>query len=154
MDKELIVQGTPTRVEIALVENQKLVELHQQKTKTNFSVGDIFLGKIKKIMPSLNAAFVDIDHRKDAFLHYTDMGPKLRTVMKFTEDSIQGKQQTALLDNFEFEPEILKTGKVDQVLKKNESILIRFSKNRSRLKVRVFLRNHDSGTIHCTDPVQ
>ena len=64
MDKELIVQGSPTRVEIALVEDQKLVELHQQKTKTNFSVGDIFLGKIKKIMPSLNAVFVDIGHRK------------------------------------------------------------------------------------------
>ncbi len=128
MDKELIVQGTPTRVEIALVEDQKLVELHQQKTKTNFSVGDIFLGKIKKIMPSLNAVFVDIGHRKDAFLHYTDMGPKLRTIMKYTEDSIQGKQQTALLDNFEFEPEIIKTGKVDQVLKKNENILIQILK--------------------------
>ncbi|HSF89318.1 MAG TPA: ribonuclease E/G, partial [Saprospiraceae bacterium] len=128
MDKELIVQGTPTRVEIALVEDQKLVELHQQKTKTNFSVGDIFLGKIKKIMPSLNAVFVDIGHRKDAFLHYTDMGPKLRTVMKYTEDSIQGKQQTALLDSFEFEPEIIKTGKVDSVLKKNENILIQILK--------------------------
>ena len=114
-------QGTPTRVEIALVEDQKLVELHQQKTKTNFSVGDIFLGKIKKTMPSLNAVFVDIGHRKDAFLHYTDMGPKLRTIMKFTEDSINGVQQTALLDNFEFEPEIIKTGKVDQVIKKNEN---------------------------------
>lgn len=128
MDKELIVQGTPTRVEIALVEDQRLVELHQQKTKSNFSVGDIYLGKIKKLMPSLNAAFVDIGHRKDAFLHYTDMGPKLRTVMKFTEDSIQGKQQTAYLDTFEFEPEILKTGKVDQVIKKNENILIQILK--------------------------
>lgn len=115
-------------MEIALVEDQKLVELHQQKTKTNFSVGDIFLGKIKKIMPSLNAVFVDIGHRKDAFLHYTDMGPKLRTVMKYTEDSIQGKQQTALLDSFEFEPEIIKTGKVDSVLKKNENILIQILK--------------------------
>lgn len=128
MDKELIVQGTPTKVEIALVEDQKLVELHQQKTTTNFSVGDIFMGKIKKIMPSLNAVFVDIGHRKDAFLHYTDMGPKLRTVMKYTNDSIEGKQQTALLENFAFETEILKTGKVDQVLKKNENILIQILK--------------------------
>jgi ribonuclease G len=128
MDKELIVQGSPTRVEIALVEDQRLVELHQQKTKSHFSVGDIFLGKIKKIMPSLNAVFVDIGHRKDAFLHYTDMGPKLRTIMKYTEDSIAGKQQTALLDTFEFEPEIIKTGKVDQVIKKNENILIQILK--------------------------
>jgi ribonuclease G len=128
MVKELIVQGAPTKVEIALVEDSRLVELHQQKTKVNFSVGDIFLGKIKKIMPSLNAVFVDIGHRKDAFLHYTDMGPKLRSVMKYTEDSIQGKQQTALLDHFVYEPEIVKTGKVDQVLKKNENILIQILK--------------------------
>ena len=69
MDKELIINSTPTEVEIALLENQKLVEIHRQKTSVSFSVGDIFLGTIKKVMPSLNAAFLDIGHRKDAFLH-------------------------------------------------------------------------------------
>ncbi len=128
MDKELIVQGTPARVEIALVEDQKLVELHQQKTKSHFSVGDIFLGRVKKLMPSLNAVFVDIGHRKDAFLHYTDMGPKLRSILKYTDDSISGKQQTSLLETFEFEPEIIKTGKVDQVIKRNDPILIQILK--------------------------
>ena len=72
MDKELIINSTPTNVEIALLEDKKLVELHYQKTNTQFSVGDIFLGRIKKLMPGLNAAFVDIGHNKDAFLHYTD----------------------------------------------------------------------------------
>ena len=60
VEKELIINSTPTDVEIALLENNKLVELHNQKTNTNFTVGDIFLGRIKKLMPGLNAAFVDL----------------------------------------------------------------------------------------------
>ena len=62
MDKELIINSTPTQVEIALLENGKLVEIHHQKTNNNFTVGDIFLGRIRKLMPGLNAAFVDIGH--------------------------------------------------------------------------------------------
>ena len=81
-DKSLIINATPTNVEIALLEDGRLVELHQQKTKSNFSVGDIFLARIRKTMPGLNAAFVDIGHRKDAFLHYTDLGPKLRSLRR------------------------------------------------------------------------
>jgi len=64
VDKELIINSTPTQVEIALLENGKLVEIHHQKTNNNFTVGDIFLGRIRKLMPGLNAAFVDIGHKK------------------------------------------------------------------------------------------
>ena len=94
MEKELIINSTPTEVEIALLEDSKLVELHNQKTNTNFTVGDIFLGRIKRLMPGLNAAFVDIGHKKDAFLHYTDLGPKLRSLLKYTEGSINGSQRS------------------------------------------------------------
>ena len=75
MDKELIINSTPVEVEIALLENKKLAELHRQKTNSNFTVGDIFLGKTRKLIPGLNAAFIDIGYKKDAFLHYTDLGP-------------------------------------------------------------------------------
>ena len=64
VDKELIINATERGVELALIENGKLAELHHQKTNNNFSVGDIFIGKIRKMMPGLNAAFVDIGHRK------------------------------------------------------------------------------------------
>ena len=94
MEKELIINATQTEVEIALLENQKLVELHRQKTSSTFSVGDIFLASIKKQMPSINAAFVDIGHRKDAFLHYTDLGPQMRSLVKFTVDTMSGAQTT------------------------------------------------------------
>ena len=128
LDKDLIINSTPTEVQIALLENSKLVELHYQKTNTNFTVGDIFVGRIRKLMPGLNAAFVDIGHKKDAFLHYTDLGPKLRSLVKYTNESITGKMNTHNLDRFTFEPEIVKTGKITQVLNKRERILVQILK--------------------------
>jgi len=128
VEKELIINATPTDVEIALLENSKLVEIHYQKTNNNFSVGDIFLGKIKRLMPGLNAAFVDIGHKKDAFLHYTDLGPKLRSLVKYTKGSISGSINTHRLDNFKLEKEIVKTGKIDQVLNRREQVLVQILK--------------------------
>ena len=128
MEKELIINSTPDVVEIALLENSKLVELQYQKTNNNFSVGDIFLGTVKRLMPGLNAAFVDIGHKKDAFLHYTDLGPKLKSLTSFTDKSINGNLKTHHLDNFKIEPEIIKTGKIDQVLKKRQPILVQVLK--------------------------
>lgn len=128
VEKELIINSTPTGVEIALLEGGKLVELHHQKTNNNFSVGDIFVGKIRKLMPGLNAAFVDIGHRKDSFLHYTDLGPKLRSLVKWTNGVVNGQINTHKLDNFKFEEEIIKTGKVDQVLNKRFPVLVQILK--------------------------
>ena len=128
MEKELIINSTPTEVEIALLEDSKLVELHHQKTNNNFTVGDIFVGRIKRLMPGLNAAFVDIGHKKDAFLHYTDLGPKLRSLLKFTSEAMTGAIATHTLENFEIEPDIIKTGKIDQVLNKKQPILVQVLK--------------------------
>ncbi|HRJ13758.1 MAG: Rne/Rng family ribonuclease [Saprospiraceae bacterium] len=128
MEKEMIINATPTEVEIALMENGRLVELHYQKTNSNFSVGDVFLGKVQRLMPGLNAAFVDIGHKKDAFLHYTDLGPKLRSLLKYSAGVTAGNISTHKLDNFKLEPEIVKTGKVDQVLEKRQNILVQILK--------------------------
>ncbi|GAB4259887.1 MAG: ribonuclease E/G [Saprospiraceae bacterium] len=128
MEKELIINSKPTDVEIALLEDGKLVELHNQKTNSNFTVGDIFLGRVIKLMPGLNAAFVDIGHKKEAFLHYTDLGPKLRSLLKYTSQSVSGSLNTHLLDNFKLEPEIVKTGKIDQVLNRRQLILVQILK--------------------------
>lgn len=128
MEKELIINATATGVEIALLEAGKLVELHHQKTNNNFTVGDILIGKIRKLMPGLNAAFIDIGHRKDAFLHYTDLGPKLRSLMKWTNGVMNGSINTHRLDNFKYEDEIIKTGKIDQVLNKRWPVLVQILK--------------------------
>lgn len=128
MEKELIVNVSEGKVEMALLEDQKLMLVQTQKTTENLLVGDIFLGSIKKLMPSLNAAFVDIGLRKDAFLHYTDLGPQLRSMIKFAETTRTGTNKNALLGNFKNEPDIIKTGKIDQVLQKKQQLLVQITK--------------------------
>jgi ribonuclease G len=125
--KDLIIHSTPTNVEIALLENDTLVEIHHQKTNNNFSVGDIFVGKITRTMPGLNAAFVDIGHDKDAFLHYTDLGPKIKSLVRFTTGAISAGIPSSL-DGFRIEPDIVKTGKIDQVFQRKENVLVQILK--------------------------
>src|SRR4029450_9557767 len=113
MNKELIINAAPQGVEIALLEDKKLVELHSEKTDARFAVGDLYLGKVKKLMPGLNAAFVDVGYEKDAFLHYTDLSPYFRSLLKFTKHSLEGNTSWGKdFGKFQNEPEILKTGKI------------------------------------------
>ena len=96
MNKELIINSTAHGVEIALLEDKKLVELHSEKTDARFAVGDLYLGKVKKLIPGLNAAFVDVGYEKDAFLHYTDLSPYARSLPKFTQHTINDKSAEGL----------------------------------------------------------
>ncbi len=109
-------------------EGKRLVELHREKTNSKFSVGDIFLGRIKKMMPGLNAAFVDIGHPKDAFLHYTDLGPKLPSLIKFVNQAVSGELKSHGLERYDLQDEIIKTGKIDQVLNRRYPILVQILK--------------------------
>src|ERR1700759_4138300 len=91
MNKELIINSASGEgVEIALLEDKRLVELHYERSQDQFSVGDLYLGKVKKLMPGLNAAFVDVGFEKDAFLHYTDLSPYFKSLVKFSKQSIEG----------------------------------------------------------------
>ncbi len=128
MNSELIINSTPEEVQIALLEEKRLVELNSEKKDNNFSVGDIYLGRIKKIMPGLNAAFVDIGYEKDAFLHYLDLGPQLKSLLKYIKFSTEGKQESSLLNNFPLEKDIIKTGKISSVLTANLNILVQIAK--------------------------
>ena len=121
MNKELIVNATAKGVEIALLEDKKLVEFHHEKNDNQFNVGDIYLGKVTKLMPGLNAAFVEVGYEKEAFLHYTDLGPQVRSLMKFTNNCLNGNQGK-LLKGFAAEAEIVKTGKIGQVLQSRQNI--------------------------------
>jgi ribonuclease G len=125
---ELIIDSGLESDRIALLKDKKLVELHQEKQDSQFSVGEIYLGKVKKIMPGLNAAFVDVGHEKDAFLHYHDLGPYIKSWIKVTKATQQGGQKSGDLTDFKMEPETLKTGKIGNILKKNQQILVQISK--------------------------
>jgi ribonuclease G len=129
LNKELIINAAPQGVEIALLEEKKLVELHHEKTDASFAVGDLYLGKVKKLIPGLNAAFVDVGFEKDAFLHYTDLSPYARSLLKFTQQSIQAtKGNESDFGNFVVEPEIIKTGKINEVLSGKPNILVQILK--------------------------
>ncbi|MCH8905036.1 MAG: Rne/Rng family ribonuclease [Bacteroidetes bacterium] len=128
MNRELIVNRNDMSIEVALLENKQLVELQHDHLDKEFAVGDIFIGRVKKLISGLNAAFVDIGHPKDAFLHYTDLGPNIRSQLKFVKDTISGVQKEALLTNFVLEPETLKTGKIAEVLKPGQLLLVQIEK--------------------------
>ncbi|HMR92186.1 MAG TPA: Rne/Rng family ribonuclease [Chitinophagaceae bacterium] len=129
MNKELIINAAPQGVEIALLEDRKLVELHSEKSDARFAVGDLYLGKVKKLIPGLNAAFVDVGFEKDAFLHYTDLSPYAKSLLKFTAMTIADKSENGLdFAKFEIEPEIIKTGKINEVLGGKPNILVQILK--------------------------
>ena len=116
MNQELIINSTPNEVVIALLHDKRLVELHREKNNSKFSVGDIYLGKAKKVMTGLNAAFVDVGYEKDAFLHYLDLGPQANSLIKYVEQTQNGKQNVSNLMYFKNEPDIKKDGKIRNVL--------------------------------------
>lgn len=127
--KELIVNHTPTGVEIAILEDGVLTELHHDDhSAESFSVGDVYLGKIRKTVASLKAAFVDVAAEQDAFLHYTDLGPQVRNQLRFIEMLGNGQYNTHLLTNFELEADIIKTGKIEEVLNKRYALLVQVAK--------------------------
>lgn len=129
MNKELIIQSSDQGVEIALLEDKKLVELHFDNSGGSFNVGDLYLGKVKKLMPGLNAAFVDIGHDKDAFLHYTDLSPYFKSLQKFTEHSVQNKSpQLHDFTQFKLETEIVKNGKIADVITGKPQLLVQILK--------------------------
>ena len=116
-------------MEIALLEDKKLVELHHEKTDASFAVGDLYLGKVIKLSPGLNAAFVDVGFEKDAFLHYTDLSPYARSLLKFTQISINDNSPAGYdFSTFDVEPEIIKTGKINEVLSGKPNILVQILK--------------------------
>ncbi|MDR2979358.1 MAG: Rne/Rng family ribonuclease [Bacteroidales bacterium] len=124
--RELIVASHPGEVQIALLEDKKLVEIHREKSSDQFSVGDIYLGKIKKINPGLNAAFVGIGSEKDAFLHYLDLGIHARTMNEFVKQAVEKNKQS--IANFPYEPEVEKNGKIGNAISSGQQILIQIAK--------------------------
>ena len=129
MNKDLIINAAPTGVEIALLEDKKLVELHNERSDASFAVGDLYLGKVKKLIPGLNAAFIDVGFEKDAFLHYTDLSPYARSILKFTQQAINDKSEEGFdFTKFQIEPEIVKTGKINEVLGGKPNVLVQILK--------------------------
>ncbi len=128
MNYELIINSSPGESVIALLNDKRLIELHKERNNTRFAVGDIYLGKVKKVMSGLNAAFVDVGYDKDAFLHYLDLGPQAASLMKFTSQTQSGKQNVSNLMYFKNENDIPKDGKIGNVVQSGQHILVQVAK--------------------------
>jgi ribonuclease G len=128
VNKDLIINSSPEGVEIALLEEKKLVEIHNEKLDARWSVGDLYLGKVKKIIPGLNAAFVDVGFEKDAFLHYTDLSPYIKSIIKYTQQATADENNQFDFSKFQSAPEIIKTGKISEVLNGKPHILVQILK--------------------------
>lgn len=127
IQSELFLDVRSSEVNIALLHNKRLVELSTEYSNVDFAVGDIYLGKVNKLMPGLNAAFVDVGYRKDAFLHYLDMGPGFRTLCKFVRMGM-AKDKNGANNNIHPEPDIDKNGKITDLLKVGQNILVQIAK--------------------------
>ncbi len=128
MEKELIIRSGSSYIDFALLRDGRLIELHKEEDTDGLGVGDIMLAKVRKPIQGLNAAFVNVGHEKDAFLHYHDLGPQLSSLLKFLKQVISGKQKDFSLKDFPLEPDIDKNGTVADVLKPNQPILVQIVK--------------------------
>lgn len=128
MKSELIISSNKNNIDFALLIDGKLVELHREEEDKNIAVGDIFLTKVGKILPGLNASFVNVGAEKDGFLHYHDLGPQIRSLQKF-QNKVSSKQlQDFSLKNFPLENDINKDGSIKDVLKTGQRILVQIAK--------------------------
>jgi len=125
---ELVVDVQPKEVSIAVLEDKNLVELQKEARNLSFAVGDIFLGKVKKLMPGLNAAFIDVGYKKDAFLHYQDLGPNFNSQQKFLKQALGDAKKFPSLAKTQILPEIEKNGSISDILKVGQEVLVQIAK--------------------------
>ena len=124
----MIIRSNSSAVDFALLKDGKLIELNKEIEDNKFSVGDIFVAKIRKSVSGLNASFINVGHQKDGFLHYHDLGPKVLSLIKYVKLVSAGKFNNYLLKNFRYENEIEKNGKIEDLLKPKQSILVQIVK--------------------------
>lgn len=127
MSNELIISGTQDGCRIALLRDKTLVEFHDEQEGSKFTVGEVYLGTVKKVVQGLNAAFIDVGYDKDAFLHYLDLGHQFSSLQKFTK-LVRSKKIFGKLEKFTLEPDIDKHGKIGQQLTKGQLIPVQIVK--------------------------
>ena len=128
MKSELVVDVRHKDISIALLEDSKLVSLQKESRNQAYAVGDLYLAKVKKIMPGLNAAFVDVGFEKDAFLHYLDLGPQFRTYQTFIDEAINDKKKLPSISKIKPLEDIPKQGAIQDILKPGQQLLVQIAK--------------------------
>ena len=128
LKSELFVDVQPKDISIALLEDSRLVSLQKESRNVVYAVGDLYLAKVKKLMPGLNAAFVDVGYEKDAFLHYLDLGPQFNTYNELLKKAFENTSEVPEISAIEPQPDIQKQGRISDLLQPGQRLLVQIAK--------------------------
>ena len=128
MTSELFIDVQPNEITIALTEDKVLVEFQREGREASFSVGNMYLGRVKKIMPGLNACFVDVGSAKEAFLHYQDLGSHYNCYHRYVKQVISDKKKLAPYSKAVGQPELPKEGSISNILQQGQEIMVQVVK--------------------------
>ena len=127
MTSEVVIDVQPKEISIALLEDKRLVEYQCEGRAENFSVGNIYLAKVRKLMPGLNACFVNVGHERDAFLHYLDLGLHFNSFDKYFSLIVDGKKK-ASVEKCTGQSILEKDGSIQNTLKVGQELLVQIVK--------------------------
>jgi ribonuclease G len=128
MTSELIIDSKPKEISIALLEDNNLVEYQNETKEVSFSVGNIYMAKVKKLMPGLNACFVDVGYERDAFLHYLDLGSQFNSYEKYLKQVTSDRKKLFPISKATRQPDLVKDGTIQNVLNTGDEILVQIVK--------------------------
>lgn len=128
MDRDLVISVSKQGIDTALLEDKLLVEYRQDKPNASHLVGDIYLGRVRKLMPGLNAAFIDVDCDKDGFIHYQDLGEDMPTINQYLKKCIETKGVSPSLEKIEYAEKVAKNGNISEQLVVGAPILVQINK--------------------------
>lgn len=128
MTSELFIDVQPKKISIALTEDKRLMEYQEESQEASFQVGNVYLAKVKKLMPGLNSCFVSVGYDKDAFLHYLDLGPQFHTYAKFMKRLMNDRKNLPRMSKEPNMPECPKDGAIQHVLQQGQELLVQIVK--------------------------
>ena len=128
MTSEVFIDVQPQKIAIALTEDKRLVEYQEEGQSASFAVGNVYLAKVRKLMPGLNACFVSVGHEHDAFLHYLDLGPQFNSYAKYLKQVLSDKKNLYPFSKASIQPELGKEGSIQNSLKQGQEILVQIIK--------------------------
>ena len=128
MTSEVIIDVQPKDISIALLEDKTLVEYQKEQRTASFSVGNIYVAKVKKLMPGLNACFVDVGAERVAFLHYLDLGTHFSSYEKYLKQVASDKKKLYPIQKATIQPALKKDGSIANTLKVGQEVLVQIVK--------------------------
>lgn len=128
MTSEVVIDVQQKDISIALLEDKNLVEYQTEPRSASFSVGNIYVAKVKKLMPGLNAGFVDVGYERDAFLHYLDLGNQFDSYQKYLKQVQSDRKKLYPIAKASRLPDLKKDGSINQSLEKDREVLVQIVK--------------------------